>query len=83
MNYQITITGYDWNTCYLHYAPNTKTQVLNDLQKEIDERGSISIVGDQFQIDVVNHSVAMEFFKIINIDQDIMTVEMEYEGGIS
>lgn len=83
MKYSINITGRSWVTCYLQEMPNRKNQVLDDLQKEIDSRGSISVAGDQFEIDVLDHSMAFEFFEIVNIDQKAYTVEMIYTGGAS
>lgn len=81
MEIMVFVSGKEWEECYLQELPEAKNQILNDLQSEVEERHCITIVGDIFSIDRIDHSMATEFFTVEAISED--AVWLSYSGGAS
>ena len=79
----IVITGFDWESCYLHDVPKRKKQVLDDLIIEVNKMGLCITPGDQLEVEVKDHSSALEFFSVESVDTENMNLTLNYAGGIS
>ena len=77
----IVIIGHNWETCYLHEMPERKQQVLYDLQNKIDEDMIIPFI--IIEVDVSDHSSAVEMFQVENISYRDDSVILSYAGGAS
>ena len=80
---KIKITGNDWKNCYLHEKPDRKKQVIDDLQKEVDELDGVVIFEEIFEIEVSDHSSAVEIFQVKEINYAKNIIVFSYNGGAS
>ncbi len=77
------IIGDEWDRCYLHETPERKRQILKDLQIEVDQKGPSLVSGYIIDIDVKDHSMAVELFEVISVFKRSKIVKVEYAGGAS